>query len=79
MTFLTKLFEETPKKELQEFFKPNTIFLFENMSYEEVVSYFNTFKYKVSGGNSTERHILNNSEAMKYWTREYQPGWEPRV
>lgn len=62
MTFLTKLFEETPKKELQEFFKPNTIFLFENMSYEEVVSYFNTFKYKISGGNSTERHILNNSE-----------------
>ena len=24
-------------------------------------------------------HILNDQEAMKLWTREYQPGWEPRV
>jgi hypothetical protein len=24
-------------------------------------------------------HILNNSEAMKYWSREYQPGWEPKI
>ena len=24
-------------------------------------------------------HILNNPEAMKYWSREYQPGWEPKV
>ena len=24
-------------------------------------------------------HILNDNEAMKLWTREYQPGWEPRV
>lgn len=24
-------------------------------------------------------HILNDAEAMTYWTREYEPGWEPTV
>jgi len=24
-------------------------------------------------------HILNNKEALKYWSREYQPGWTPKV
>ena len=24
-------------------------------------------------------HILNDPEAMKYWSREYQPGWEPQL
>jgi hypothetical protein len=24
-------------------------------------------------------HILNNPEAMQYWKREYQQGWEPTV
>jgi predicted dehydrogenase len=24
-------------------------------------------------------HILHDAEAMKYWRRDYQPGWEPRV
>ena len=24
-------------------------------------------------------HILNDNEATKLWTREYQPGWEPKV
>ena len=29
--------------------------------------------------NPENGHILNDSEAMKYWSREYQPGWEPKV
>ncbi|MEJ7676891.1 MAG: Gfo/Idh/MocA family oxidoreductase [Segetibacter sp.] len=24
-------------------------------------------------------HILNDNDAMKYWSRKYQPGWEPKV
>lgn len=24
-------------------------------------------------------HIVNNKEAMKYWTRDYESGWEPTV
>jgi predicted dehydrogenase len=24
-------------------------------------------------------HILDNQEAMKFWSRDYQPGWEPTV
>lgn len=24
-------------------------------------------------------HILNNPEALQYWSREYQPGWEPSI
>ena len=24
-------------------------------------------------------HILNDKEALKYWSREYEPGWEPTV
>ncbi len=24
-------------------------------------------------------HILNDTEAMKFWSRDYEPGWEPKV
>ena len=29
--------------------------------------------------NQTNGHIIDNKEAMKLWSREYQPGWEPRL
>ena len=29
--------------------------------------------------NPQNGHILNDNEAMKLWSREYQPGWEPKV
>ncbi|MEP6597298.1 MAG: gfo/Idh/MocA family oxidoreductase, partial [Ginsengibacter sp.] len=24
-------------------------------------------------------HIINDHEAMKYWSRQYEPGWEPKL
>jgi predicted dehydrogenase len=29
--------------------------------------------------NPKNGHILNDPEAMKLWSREYEPGWEPKV
>jgi hypothetical protein len=29
--------------------------------------------------DSKNGHILNNKEALKYWSRTYQPGWEPKL
>ncbi|HLO60880.1 MAG TPA: Gfo/Idh/MocA family oxidoreductase [Bacteroidales bacterium] len=29
--------------------------------------------------NETNGHILNNSEAMKLWERQYEKGWEPKL
>ena len=27
----------------------------------------------------TNGHILNDADAMKYWSREYEKGWEPTL
>jgi hypothetical protein len=29
--------------------------------------------------NPKNGHILNDKQAMSFWTREYQPGWEPKL
>ena len=29
--------------------------------------------------NEKDGHILNNQAADKFWKREYQPGWEPKI
>ena len=29
--------------------------------------------------NPDNGHVLNDSEAMSYWEREYEPGWKPVV
>ena len=29
--------------------------------------------------NPENGHIINDRKAMKYWGREYQPGWEPKI
>lgn len=29
--------------------------------------------------NPKTGHIIDNKEALKYWSRTYQPGWEPKV
>lgn len=29
--------------------------------------------------DTSNGHILNDQEAMKYWSREYQPGWEMKI
>jgi predicted dehydrogenase len=29
--------------------------------------------------NPSNGHIMDNREAMKFWSREYAPGWEPKV
>jgi predicted dehydrogenase len=29
--------------------------------------------------NPANGHIINDSEAQGYWSRSYEPGWEPRV
>jgi hypothetical protein len=29
--------------------------------------------------NPKNGHIINSKEASKYWSREYQPGWEPTL
>jgi hypothetical protein len=29
--------------------------------------------------NKVNAHVLNDEEAMKYWQREYEPGWEIKI
>jgi predicted dehydrogenase len=29
--------------------------------------------------NPANGHIVNDSEAQRYWSRSYEPGWEPKV
>lgn len=29
--------------------------------------------------NPSSGRILDNPEAMKFWSREYEPGWEPNI
>ena len=29
--------------------------------------------------DATNGHILNDADAMNYWKREYEPGWEPKI
>ena len=29
--------------------------------------------------NPADGHVLDNESAMKFWEREYAPGWEPKV
>lgn len=29
--------------------------------------------------DSSNGHIINDAEASRYWRREYQPGWEPKI
>ena len=29
--------------------------------------------------NPANGHITNSRKAMKLWSREYEPGWEPRI
>jgi hypothetical protein len=29
--------------------------------------------------NPKNGDILNDKQDMSYWTREYQPGWEPKL
>jgi predicted dehydrogenase len=29
--------------------------------------------------DSNNGHIINDQDAMKYWSRSYEPGWEPKV
>jgi len=29
--------------------------------------------------NPADGHIINDSEAQRFWSRSYEPGWEPRI
>jgi len=34
---------------------------------------------RILNTNPENGHIINDSEAQKYWSRTYEPGWEPKV
>jgi hypothetical protein len=29
--------------------------------------------------NPANGHIINDSEAQRFWSRNYEPGWEPKI
>jgi hypothetical protein len=29
--------------------------------------------------DTTSAHVLNDPEAMKYWGRQYEKGWAPKI
>jgi predicted dehydrogenase len=34
---------------------------------------------RILNTNPANGHIINDSEAQQYWSRSYEPGWEPKV
>jgi len=54
----------------------NNRFIFGNESHEYLTG---TRKFVNHPLDPTNGHIKNDTVALKYWSREYQPGWEPKI
>lgn len=59
---IMSLIEHFTINEITESFLDKSIFIFEGMSWKEVAIYFKSAGFIVSGGNTTERHILSNTQ-----------------